>query len=208
MEVVQFKAEERPAVGKKAARKNRREGLVPCVMYGGDEIKHFCAVYNDLKDLIYTPDFKVAEATVNGETYRCIVKDVQFHPVTESILHVDFLHLIEGRPVKVDVPLRFKGTAPGVKAGGKLIQSVRRVRLKTTPDKLVNELRLDISNLQLDHSIRIRDIELTEGMEIVNPPSVPVARVETPRAMKSAATAAAAAEGLEATEGEGEEGEE
>jgi large subunit ribosomal protein L25 len=148
----------------------------------------------DVKDLIYTPDFKVAEIEIDGKSFRAIVKDIQFHPVTDAIMHLDFLQLEEGRAVKVEVPIRFKGVSPGVKGGGKLIQRLRRLKIKTKPENLVTEMRVDISKLELNESIRVRDVDQKlETIEILNSPGVPIASVETPRALRSAATAAAKA---------------
>jgi len=204
METVSITGIAREEVGKKATKAARKEGLVPCVMYGGSEVKHFNASTKAFKSLIYTPDFKLAEVTLDGQVHKCILKDTQFHPVSESLLHVDLVQLVDGQTVKIELPIGFKGVAPGVKTGGKLIQKVRRVKIKTTPDKIVDKLFVDISALELGASVRVRDIELVDGMEIMNPLAIPVASVEIPRALKSAEAAAegeaAAAEGEAAAE--------
>lgn len=202
MKIVAVKGQLRSDLGKQSAKAVRREELIPCVLYGGDEVVHFSTNQHEVKDIVYTPDFKIAEIQVDGATYRCILKDVQFHPVTDEILHIDFLRLIDGTPIKVELPVRFKGTAPGVKSGGKVMRKVRRVKVKTLPEKLVDELLLDVSKLHMGDSIRIRDIETVEGMEILNSPGIPVATVEVPRAMRSLPATAAAAEGEEEEEGE------
>ncbi len=206
METIAITGQPREGLGKKATRAARREGLIPCVAYGGDDAVQFTVTPNEVKDLIYTPEFKLAEITVDGKTFKAFVKDLQFHPVTDEIVHIDFLRLIEGQTVKVDVPIRFKGVSPGVKNGGKLIQRLRRIRIKTKPEHLVDRIEVDISKLKLNESIRIRDVDQKlETIEIMNSPGVPVASVETPRALRSAA--AAAAKAGEAA-GEAEEGEE
>lgn len=206
MKIVAVNGELRSDLGKQASKAMRRAKRIPSVLYGGGEIVHFSTTQQEVKDLIYTPDFKVAEIKVDGATHRCIVKDVQFHPVTDEIMHIDFLRLIDGTPVKVELPVRFKGVAPGVKSGGKVMQKVRYIKVKALPEKLVDELRLDVSKLEMGDSIRVRDIETVEGMEILNSPGIPVATVEVPRAMRSLPpTAAEIAEGEE--EGEGAEGE-
>ncbi len=196
MQTVAVNGSARTALGKKSAKSARREGAIPCVMYGGNENIHFTTTLKDVKSLIFTPEFKVAEVNVDGATHRCIVKDVQYHPVKDTIRHIDFLKLIDGRPVQLELPVRFVGTSPGVKGGGSLIQNLRRVKVKTTPEKMIDVLTLDISELQLGFSIRIRDIQPEEGVEIINPPGTPVASVEVPRALRSA-EAGAAAEGEE-----------
>jgi len=202
METIAFTGQPRETLGKKSTRAIRAQGNIPCVAYGGEDAVHFTVTPNDVKDLIYTPDFKLAEVTVDGNSFRAFVKDIQFHPVTDDIEHIDFLRLTEGRPVKVDVPIRFKGISPGVKNGGKLLQRLRRVRIKTKPEHLINEMLVDISKLRINQSIRIRDIDQKlETIEILNSPGVPVASVVTPRALRSATAAAE-------KEAEGEEGEE
>ena len=200
MEIVELTAEARTEVGKKGSKAIRNAKMIPCVIYGGDKVVHFSTTLNDIRGLVYTPEFKVAMVTVGSESFRCIVKDVQFHPLTDDILHMDFLQLVDGKSVKVEVPVRFTGTSPGIKSGGSLVQKLRRVKIKTVPEKLVDQLTLDISNLELGHSIRVRDIESLEGVEILNPPANPVASVEIPRALRSATAAEEALEG----EGEGE----
>lgn len=190
MQTVSVEGQARTAVGKKAAKQTRREGRIPAVLYGDTDPVHFTVTEKDVKNLVYTPDFKTATLTVEGKTYTAILKEVQFHPVSDEIVHIDFLELVEGRTIKVEVPIRFQGNSPGVRAGGKLQQAVRRVKIKTTPDKLIDSVTLDISGLALGHSIRIRDIEPTEGIEIVNSPGIPVATVEIPRALRSATAAA------------------
>lgn len=179
----------RTAFGKKASADIRKKGEVPCVMYGGNESVHFSLHPLDLKNIIFTPDFNVIEIEISGVKHRCILKDYQLHPVTDEVTHVDFLKLVDGKKVKVEVPVRFKGVSPGVKGGGKLQQLVRRVKIKTTPSKLVDEIQMDISNLGLGQSIRIRDIAPMEGIEIMNSPGIPVATIEIPRAMRSAEAA-------------------
>jgi len=207
MEIVAVNGKERKDMGKKGARGVREQGQIPAVLYGGKEVTHFSVDPNEIKGLIYTPAFKLAEITVDGTTSKAILKDYQMHPVTDEITHIDFLRLIDGVSVKVDVPVRFKGTSPGVKNGGKLQKNVRRIRIKTTPEHLVGELMVDISSLKMGESIRVRDIDPADGIEIMTAPGVPVGTVVVPRAMRSAATAAAktagvapAAEGEEATE--------
>jgi len=201
METIKVSGQVREQLGKKSAKATRRDGLVPAVLYGaGDETIHFTVNALALRDLIYTPAFKLAEVEVNGQSYRSIVKDYQFHPVTDELRHIDFLALEDGRTIKVQVPVTFSGTSPGVRGGGKLQVSVRRIKIKTTPEHLVDHLNLDITGLELGQSIRIRDIDPIEGVEIQNPGGQPVATVEVPRALRSAATAEKKATEKEAKE--------
>jgi len=174
------------STGSKSSKEIRREGQVPCVLYGQGEVHHFAVTPKSVKGLIYTPDFKVANLKVDGQEVKCILKDIQFHPVTDAIEHIDFLKLTNGVPVKVSIPLRTKGESEGVKGGGKLIQQVRKVLVKTLPENLVDELFVDITPLALGQSARIKDIEVTDKIQIMNPPATPVVMVEIPRALKSA----------------------
>lgn len=189
MEVIAISGQVRTGTGKKASKLDRKNELIPCVLYGGENPIHFTTKFNDIKPLVYTPDFKTAEVEIDGAKYTCFIKDVQWHPVSDEVIHIDFLQLIEGNTVKVQVPVRFKGASPGVKLGGKLIQNLRRILIKTKPEHLVDELHLDISELELGQSIRVRDIEAIDGVEVMNPPATPVAIVEIPRALRSAADA-------------------
>ncbi|OAV43944.1 50S ribosomal protein L25 [Lewinella sp. 4G2] len=193
MESVQVSGEIRTSLGKTGAKSIRREGLVPAVLYGAGDPVHFTVKALDLRSLIYTPDFKLAELTVDGTTHKAIIKAHQFHPVTDALTHVDFLALQDGHPIKVQVPVRFEGVSPGVRGGGKLQVAVRRVKIKTTPENLIDHVVLNISKLELGEAIRVRDIADIEGVEIQNPSGQPIASVEVPRALRSAATAAAKA---------------
>ncbi len=199
METVAIKGEKRTNGGKVATRNLRNQGKIPCVVYGGDTNVSFSTVKKEVKPLVYTSDFKLAEVSLDGETHKCILKDIVFHPVTDEIVHMDFLKLTPGHNVKVEVPIEFVGESPGVIQGGKLIQQIRRVKIKATPENLVDKLTVDISNLKLGDAVRVREIHAVDGVEIINAGAIPVATVEVPRALKSAEAAAeAAAEGTEA----------
>lgn len=193
MESVKFEASKRTEIGTKYSKALRKEGLVPAVMYSSKESVHFAVSSKALKPLIYTPDFKLAEINIDGETHKGIIKDVQFHPVTDSILHVDFVKLHDGVPVVVNIPLKTKGIAEGVKNGGKLIQQVRSIKVKTLPEDLTSELFVDVTALTLGHSVRVRDVEVSDKMHVMNPGATPVAMVEIPRALRSSTAAEEAA---------------
>jgi large subunit ribosomal protein L25 len=207
MKSVTIKGEKREGFGTKASKAVRKEGKIPCVVYGGDgQLIHFVTTPKAVKSLIYTPDFKMAIIELDGsDEIRAILKDVQFHPVSEQVLHIDFLKLVPEHTVKVDIPVRFKGSSQGVKAGGTLQQNLRRVRVKTTPENLVGELFADVSSLEMGQSVRVRDIELAKGMEMMTPGATPIATVEVPRALRSASAAAEGEEGAEVGEATEEE---
>jgi large subunit ribosomal protein L25 len=193
MVTLEINATSRHGFGKKGSKTDRKSGNVPAVMYGGEEVLHFTVTKVGVKHLIYTPDFKVAEIVLDGKKYSAILKSAQFHPVSEELLHIDFLRLIPKTPIKVEVPLRFKGTSPGVKLGGKLIQQLRKIKIKTTPESLVDELKADISKLDLGQALRVREVIVPAGVEIMNNGATPVALIEIPRALKAAAAAEAKA---------------
>lgn len=175
----------RTVLGKKATKAVRKEGLIPCNIYGGKGNVHFSAPAKAFKSLIYTPDFKLAEITVGSNTHTAIIKEIQSHPVTDNILHIDFVELVDGKSIKAQIPIRLTGTAEGAKMGGVVIQKLRRAKVKTTPEKLVDAIELDISSLDLGDSARVRDIIEIEGVEILNYSGSPIASVEVPRSLRS-----------------------
>jgi len=187
MVTVKLNGSQRTDFGKKAAKDVRRAGLIPCVLYGPKKDNvHFTVKPHDIRPLVYTGDFKLTELDVDGKIHRCIVKSVDFNPVKDTVDHIDFLQLEDGQTVKVEVPLRFTGTSPGVRNGGKFAQSVRKVKIKTKVENLIDEVFADVSELKLGESLRIRDIKEVEGVQIMNPGALPVASVVIPRSLKSA----------------------
>ncbi|MEQ1745677.1 MAG: 50S ribosomal protein L25 [Saprospiraceae bacterium] len=186
MEIIAIQGHTKDNSGKQAAKQVRRSGMVPAIMYksGGGEAISFSIMPAEFRHLIYTPKFKLAEIEVNGKKHKCIVKDIQFHPVTEAVLHIDFLELIPGIAFKASVPLRYAGQAPGVKAGGKLITTLRKINILTTPEKAVDEVIADISQMNLGDTIRIRDIRTQDGVTITNNSAIPIANIEIPRALR------------------------
>lgn len=197
MQEVKMTGEARTSLGKKASRDIRNQGKIPCVLYGGgDRNIHFTLDPNDVKHIVFTPEFKSASVTVDGETFRCIVKEVQFHPVTDEIEHMDFLALYKGVKVKTKIPLKSVGDAPGAKEGGNLILKMRTVNIKTTPQHLVDQLTVDVSDLGMGTTKRIKDIEVPENITILHHPNTPVASIEIPRILKTATPAAGLDEDL------------
>ncbi|MBX2891460.1 MAG: 50S ribosomal protein L25 [Saprospiraceae bacterium] len=186
MEIIALQGHLKEGSGKEGAKKIRRNNQIPAVLYksGGGEATQFALNASDIRHLVYTSKFKMAEIAINGATHKCIVKDIQFHPVTDAVLHLDFLELVPGIKFKATVPLRFVGQAPGVKAGGKFIPRMRQINILTTPEKAVDEVVADISEMELGSTIRVRDIKPIEGVEITNTSAVPVASIEIPRALK------------------------
>lgn len=185
MEVFKLQAQSRENLGKTGTKAIRKDNRIPCVLYGGDEIQHFTLAPLELRSLVYSPEFKIVEVTLDGTTHRCILKDVQYHPVDERIMHIDFLRLIEDHPVRVDVPISFEGAAQGLKSGGKLIKKMRKVTIKTTPQHLIDKISLDTTPMALGQTQRIRDLKDYEGVEVLNNENIPVATIEVPRALRT-----------------------
>lgn len=198
----------RETTGGKSTAQLRKEGKVPCVLYGAGDNIHFAAEFVQYKDFVFTDKFHVVELKLNGETRKAIVKDIQFHPVTDDVQHLDFLELIPGKPVITDLPIKITGGTPvGVKNGGVLQQKLRWVKVKALPEKLKPSIDVNVTNLRLGKSISVGDLH-EEGLIILNPDSVPVVTVRIPRAMKGtdALKEAEEAEEAEGAEGEGGEG--
>lgn len=192
METLTISGQARADVGKKATKADRKNGNIPCVMYAGNEVVHFTATMKDLRGLIYTPNFYKVAVELDGATHQAILKDVQVHPVTEDVLHVDFQKLISGSKVFADIPVKLVGNAEGVKLGGKLLTKVRKLRVRSTPENLIDAIPVDVSSLNLGQSIKVKHIG-EQKFQILNSPNIPIASVEIPRALRSKATADAAA---------------
>jgi large subunit ribosomal protein L25 len=202
----------RTEVGKKATKADFKAARIPCVLYGAESGNvHFTTTFEEVKNLVYTGEFKTVELVVTDKTYKCIVKDVQFHPVKDTVIHIDFLQLTDGRPVKINLPLRFQGVSPGVVNGGKFFQAMRTVKVKVAPEYLVDEVVADISALKLGQALRVKDIIQVDGLEVLNPSTNPIASVAVPRVLIDAdleeeeGAEEGAEEGGEATEAAAEE---
>lgn len=191
METVVVNGTPRTELGKKATRALRRAGNVPCNLYGGKETLNFYAPVAAFRKLIYTPDFRVAEINLDGKTYKAILKDWQFEPLKDTLLHLDFQELQDDVKVKVAIPLKLKGTPKGVTDGGKLEQVLRKLQLLALPKDIPSVIELDITNMQLGSIKRLGEIELP-GVSFVLAPSNPIARVLVSRQAKEDAAAGAA----------------
>ncbi len=183
MKTVEIIGYERANLGKSEAKKLRAEGNVPCVLYGGKEQTHFYAPMILFRDVVYTPEARFIDLNIQGKKVRAILQDIQFHPVSEVILHADFLELADSKPVIMDIPLKTIGEAPGVFNGGKLIMKLRHLRLRAVPASMPEFVEVDISELKLGKTIKVG--ELPGGdYEIQNSTLVTICSVEVPRAMR------------------------
>jgi large subunit ribosomal protein L25 len=156
---------------------------VPGVIYGGAKEINFSAPAMAFKSLVYTPDFQFAEIKLNGDTYRCILKDLQFDKVTDKLIHVDLLELVEDKKVIASIPLKFVGSPVGVKDGGKLHIKMKALKVKTYPKYLRENINVNIDNLELNGNVRVEDVQV-EHYEIMNSPRIPVASVTLTRELK------------------------
>jgi large subunit ribosomal protein L25 len=183
MKTITIEGQLRSEYGKKATRQVRSEGQVPCVIYGGAETVSFSAPAVAFKDLIYTPDFQIAEIKVAGKSYRCVLKDKQFDTVTDELAHIDFLELVEDKPVLVTLPIKITGQSEGVKAGGKLVVKLKSLKVRALPKYLRENIEVNIDNLQLNANIRVEDVPV-ENIEITNSPRIPIASVVMTRQLR------------------------
>jgi len=190
MKTVTIEGHLRTEAGKKAARQLRSQENVLGVIYGGATEVNFYASAKAFKPLVYTSEFQIAEVTVEGKTYKCILKDLQFHKVSDALLHVDLLELVADKKVIATLPLKLVGSAAGVKAGGKLVSKVKAVKVKAFPKDLREFIELDITNLELNENIRIQDINVP-NIEVMNPPRIPVASIVMTRLLKQEESEAA-----------------
>lgn len=185
MKSIEIKGFLREGLGKKDSKKLRNEGKVPCVLYGGDEPIHFFAEAGDFRKVVYTPKVYLIDLDIDGTPYKAIMQDVQFHPVDEQILHVDFLKITEDKPVKIEVPILVEGYAKGMRTGGKLKVNLRRLRVKALAKDLPDTIKIDITNLEIGDSFKVGQLEL-DNIEFLNSKSVPVVSIVITRAARAA----------------------
>ena len=194
IEIIGYK---RANLGKNESKKLREDGNVPCVVYGGKEQIHFHAPMILFRDLVYTPGANFVKLNIEGEEKDVILQDIQFHPVSEVILHADFLELNDNKKVKMEIPVKIFGDSPGVQQGGKILMRIRKLSVMAYPKNMPEFIEVDISGLDLGKSIKVEDL-LNDEFDILNSPVVSVVSVNIPRVKIE----------IEEEEEEGEEGEE
>jgi len=218
MKTVSLSGSLRESVGKKDAKKNRREGKIPCVLYGGKEQIAFVLKNLDFEKLIFTPDVYLLNLNIDGKEYFAILQDVQYHPVTDKVLHADFLEVKDDKPITIGVPVRFFGNVPGVMAGGSLIKKMRKVIAKGIANDMPDFIEVDMSELNIGDNIKIKDLKV-DKLEFIDHENTVLVLVKTARTVEEiegvieeeeeeevegaeGAEGAEEAEGGEATEGE------
>jgi large subunit ribosomal protein L25 len=200
MKTVEIIGYKRANLGKTGSQKLRDEGLVPCVLYGGDEQVHFYAPMILFRDLVYTNEAHFVQVNIEGEECKAILQEVQFHPVSEIILHADFLKIAEDRKVKMSIPTRLVGQAPGVAKGGTLVRKRAALKVYAFPKDMPDHIDVNVSELDFHHAIKVADMQLP-GIDFMDPKQATIAAVEIPRAAKMAAEDAAAAAAAAPAEG-------
>ncbi len=197
MKSISISGSARTEVGKKATNALRKEGKVPCCIYGvqknenGEPVtKTFSVTVEGLRKLVYTRDIHVVDLTIDGTTTKAILKDIQFHPVKDTILHVDFYEITDEKPIVMAVPVKLQGLADGVRAGGKLVQLQRYLKVKAIYTAIPEFLTVDVTPLALGKSIKVCELSY-EGLELVTAKEALVCAVKTTRASQAAAAAAA-----------------
>ena len=180
MKSVSISAEKRVDLGKKEAKALRAAGKIPCVVYGGEKILHFTATEVAFNNLVYTPNVYSVAIDIEGSIVNALIKDIQFHPVTDRIIHIDFIELTPGKEVNTEIPVVINGNAIGVRNGGKLRKTLRKLSIRSTPENLPDAITLDITNMKIGDKIYVRDID-SDKFDILTSGNAVVVAVKTAR---------------------------
>jgi large subunit ribosomal protein L25 len=191
MKSLAISAEVKNENGKSFSKNLRREGKVPCVVYGGESTLHIVVDEKEVNQLIYTPEVIVAEINLEGKTIRALVQDSQFHPVTDKTEHVDFLEVTDSKPVRVSLPVKFTGNSVGVRAGGKLKPVLRKLKVQGFTKDLPDFIEIDITNVNIGQNVRVRSISIPNITFLDSPDGVIASVAATRASMKEEAAAAA-----------------
>lgn len=192
MKTVEIIGYRRASLGKNDAQKVREDGSVPCVLYGGDEQVHFIAPAILFRDLVYTNEAHFVHVNIEGDECQAILQEVQFHPVSEIILHADFLRISGDRKIKMQIPVRLVGQAPGVAKGGALVRKRAALKVFAFPKDMPDHIDVNVSDLDFHHAIKVGDMKI-DKLEFLDPKAAAIAAVEVPRSAKLAAEEAATA---------------
>lgn len=209
MKEINVSGKKREDLGKKASKQLRKEGYVPCNIYGAAQADGkpvalaFAAPMSELRKVVYTPHIYVINLNIDGEGHTAILKELQFHPVTDALLHVDFYAVNDQKPITIGIPVKLVGLAQGVRDGGRMNLSVRKVSVTAPYQRIPEHLDIDVTNLKIGKSIKVGQLKF-EGLEMATPKDVVVCSVKMTRAANLSAVANTADEGDAAAEGEGE----
>lgn len=188
MKTILLKGEMRNGLGTSSSKALRSEGKVPCVMYGTGANLNFAVYQADFKNLIYTPNVFKVKLELDGKSYNAILQDVQYHPVSESILHVDFLEVQEGKAVVMDIPVRVVGNSPGVRAGGKMVKKINKLRVRGPISNLPDYIDINIDTVEIGQSVKVKDISVS-GFDILDAKENAIVTCKTTRALMQAEAA-------------------
>lgn len=189
MKTFELQGQLRSEIGKKDSKAVRREGGIPCVLYGGAEPVHFSVKTPDVRHLVYTPHVYFVELNLDGKKQMAVLKDLQTHPVSDAILHMDFQTIQDDKPVAMAIPVTVVGNSPGVRNGGKLVVNLRKLAVSALPKNMPDQITVDISNLNIGDGLRIREIE-QEGVVFLENGSIVVTAVRMTRSARSAQASA------------------
>ena len=195
MKEINVTGQKREALGKKASKQLRKEGLVPCNLYGhatedGKPVSMaFACPMTELRKVVYTPHIYVINLIIDGESHTAVMKELQFHPVTDALLHVDFLEVNDQKPITVGIPVKLNGLAQGVRDGGRMTLVVRKINVRAPYQQIPETLDIDVTNLRIGKSIKVGQLSY-EGLELVTSPEVVVCTIKMTRQALSAVAAA------------------
>lgn len=200
MKTLEINGSLRTELGKKSSKNTRKEGNVPCVIYKNDGNIHFYVHENSFKNLVYTPDAHIVNLNLDGNTHRAVLQDVQFHPVTDKVIHADFVEIFDDKPIIISLPVRITGESVGVKAGGKLRIKKRHLKVKGFAQDIPEFLTIDITDVKIHHSIKVGDLAF-DKIELIDPRITTILSVATSRVVQKEEEVEAEA-GAEKPEGE------
>ncbi|MCS7073816.1 MAG: 50S ribosomal protein L25 [Bacteroidia bacterium] len=185
MKSIEVKGTTRPTVGKSSVRETRKAGMVPCVLYGSGINQNIAIPVNEIKKAIYTPDTMLVKLDIDGTLYNTIIREIQFHPVSDEVIHADFYVVQEDKPITVSLPVQLVGSSIGVQAGGKMLQKLRKATVKGLFKNLPERVKVDVSGLDLGKTLKVGDVSY-EGFVITNSPNAAICTVEIPRSLRTA----------------------
>ncbi|MCQ2265617.1 MAG: 50S ribosomal protein L25 [Bacteroidales bacterium] len=191
MKSVSISGSLRENVGKRDAKAQRAKGMIPCVIYGGKQQYQFVVDQRQFRDLIYTPEVKYAVLDLDGKKFNAILQDAQFHAITDNLLHVDFLEVVENKPITIDIPVKVSGTSPGVLRGGKMAKKVRKLKVRGLLEHIPEYINLSIDGMEINDNLRVSDVKI-DNISVVDNPGKVLISILTSRNVDESATEAAA----------------
>jgi large subunit ribosomal protein L25 len=190
MKTLELKAQKRQNIGSKDAASLRKNGMVPCVMYGKENTIHFAATEAELKKFIYSPAVYFVDVNLGDEHHTGVMREIQYHPLTDKPTHIDFLEISEANMLRMELPVKVVGVSAGVRAGGKLLVNVRKLKVEALPNQMPDFIELDITSLNIGDKLRVSDLNVN-GVTFLDPSNLAVTAVQMTRSAISAQQSAA-----------------